>query len=168
MTPPRSYTDLAPLPSWLYPPHSCSHRPPVLPVLHCRWIFINHLAWKGNKRPTHERSHVILFSRPLPFVFYFCLHRQTLSGSRERDKPSMALCGETIWLIEKRKKPVVWCCFSPPTFSSSLEASGSSQWCGGLSETIYQVTPSAQCQPFTSHTRRDAKDLTMELILLYN
>lgn len=71
-------------------------------VFHCRWPFISHLAWKGNKRTTHPRSHVILLSHNLPIVFYFCLRRSTLSGSRVWDKPSVVLCGEIIWLADKK------------------------------------------------------------------
>lgn len=156
MAPFRSYTDLAPLPSQLHPPLSFSSSSVFASFIVVG--FISHLAWRGNKRPTQWRNHVILFSHTLPFVFYFCLQRQTLSASRVRDKPSKVLCSEIIWQADKKKAAVrvFGCCFCPPTFSSSLEVLGSSQWCRGLSGTIYQVTPSAKCQPHTFDTRRDA------------
>lgn len=71
-------------------------------LLHCLWVFISHLAWKGNKRLTYWRRLALLyhFVPSLP-VFYFCLWQQTLSGSWVWDKPSMVLCGEIIWQPDK-------------------------------------------------------------------
>lgn len=101
MAPFRSYTDLAPLPSQLHPPLSFTSSSVFASFIVVG--FISHLAWRGNKRPTHWRNHVILFSHTLPFVFYFCLQRQTLSASRVRDKPSKVLCSEIIWQADKKK-----------------------------------------------------------------
>lgn len=66
-------------------------------LLHYLWVFISHLAWKGNKRLTYWRSLALLYHFVLSLpVLYFCLWQQTLSGSWVRDKPSMVLCGEII------------------------------------------------------------------------
>lgn len=71
-------------------------------LLHCLWVFISHLAWKGNKSLTYWRSLALLYHFVLSLpVFYFCLWQQTLSGSWVRDKPSMVLCGEIIWQPDK-------------------------------------------------------------------
>lgn len=107
MAPFRSYTDLAPLPSRLHPPLSFSSSSVFASFIVVG--FISHLAWRGNKRPTHWRNHVILFSNTLPFVFYFCLQRQTLSASRVRDKPSKVLCSEIIWQADKKKRKKKGC-----------------------------------------------------------
>lgn len=92
---------------------------------------------------------VILFSRSLLFVFYFCLWQQTLSGRWAWDKPSVVLCGEIIWPTDK----ALWVSSSQLLLSSRHGiflfpvCARKSQVGLGVIKPFWHVPPLIKCQP---------------------